>query len=289
MRARLDEVVTHYLEKGMAVPALTAYNFSTAAAVVSAAEDRGRAAILLVAPNTAVDPDGMRLIRALRGLADSASVPVSIQLDHAKSLPLITAAVGAGVDAVLADGSHLALADNIAFVRAVADECAGAGIVVEAELGAIGGDEDRADAAPARSAGGLVDPDIARTFVERTGARLLAPSVGNVHGTYRGEPTLHWDLIENLRASLSVPLVMHGASGLPVADIQRAIRCGFGKVNINTELRAVVLAELERVVPDARRAGLDVLAVERNHRETVWQFTQSAFTTLDARAQKDTE
>ena len=120
MRARLDQLVVSALQQGSAVPAFTCYDFTTALAVVGAAEEAGRGAILLVSPSTAATPNGLRLIAALRGLADGAGVPVAVQLDHASDLRVIADAVAAGADSVLVDGSSLDYEDNIALVRAAA-------------------------------------------------------------------------------------------------------------------------------------------------------------------------
>ena len=117
MRPRLDQLVTQALQQGAAVPAFTCYDFTTALAVVGAAEDAGRGIILLVAPKTAATANGLRLIAALRGLADAAFVPVAVQLDHATDLKVMADAVAAGADSVLADGSSLPYEENIALVR----------------------------------------------------------------------------------------------------------------------------------------------------------------------------
>ena len=119
MRTQLDHLVSSALQHGSAVPAFTCYDFTTALAVVGAAEEAGRGAILLVAPKTAASPNGLRLIAALRGLADGGAVPIAVQLDHATDPDLIAAAVAAGADSVLVDGSALPYEDNIALVRIV--------------------------------------------------------------------------------------------------------------------------------------------------------------------------
>ena len=136
MRTRLDHLVTSALQHGSAVPAFTCYDFTTALAVVGAAEDAGRGVILLVAPKTAGTPDGLRLIAALRGLADAADVPVAVQLDHALNLKVMADAVTAGADSVLADGSSLPYEENIALVVA-ARALLGPDVVLEAELVAL--------------------------------------------------------------------------------------------------------------------------------------------------------
>jgi len=260
METRLDHLVTSALQQGSAVPAFTCYDFTTALAVVGAAEESGRGVILLVAPRTAATANGLRLISALRGLADAATVPVAVQLDHASDLNVMAAAVQAGADSVLADGSALPYEDNIALVQA-ARALLGPEVVLEAELGGLAGDEDRAFSAdqPAGQSGvdvaGLTDSAQVEDFVSRTGAQLLAVAVGNVHGKYKGEPRLRWDVLQDIAARIHVPLVLHGASGIPAEELVKAAAMNVGKVNFNTELRTGVLATLQEQLPAHRSDG----------------------------------
>ncbi|MEV4989299.1 class II fructose-bisphosphate aldolase [Pseudarthrobacter sp. LMD1-1-1.1] len=264
MQTRLDHLVTSALQQGSAVPAFTCYDFTTALAVVGAAEESGRGVILLVAPKTAATANGLRLISALRGLADAAAVPVAVQLDHASDLQVMADAVTAGADSVLADGSSLPYEDNIALVQA-ARALLGSDVVLEAELGGLAGDEDRAfgvdslDAAGAGQSGaeaaGLTDSAQVEDFVSRTGAELLAVAVGNVHGKYKGEPRLRWDVLQDIAARIHIPLVLHGASGIPAEELVKAAAMNVGKVNFNTELRTGVLATLQEQLPAHRADG----------------------------------
>jgi tagatose 1,6-diphosphate aldolase GatY/KbaY len=256
MRTRLDHLVITALQQGSAVPAFTCYDFTTALAVVGAAEDAGRGAILLVAPKTAATSNGLRLIAALRGLADAASVPVAVQLDHAADLNVMADAVAAGADSVLADGSALPYEDNIALVRA-ARALLGAEVVLEAELGGLAGDEDRAFGADSAGAdvAGLTDSAQVEDFVARTGAQLLAVAVGNVHGKYKGEPQLRWDVLQDIAVRTHIPLVLHGASGIPADELVKAAAMNVGKVNFNPELRTGVLSTLQEQLPPHRADG----------------------------------
>lgn len=280
MRTQLDTLVTGALQQGSAVPAFTCYDFTTALAVVGAAEESGRGAILLVAPKTAATPNGLRLVAALRGLADAASVPIAVQLDHATDPQVIADAVSAGADSVLVDGSSLPYEDNIALVRNVRAALAAQGradVVIEAELGGLAGDEDRAfgtdaadnagDAADnggstvADAPAGLTDSAQVEDFVARTGAQLLAVAVGNVHGKYKGEPRLRWDVLQDIAVRTRIPLVLHGASGIPAEELVKAAAMNVGKVNFNTELRTGVLAVLEEQTTAHRADGENLQAL----------------------------
>jgi tagatose 1,6-diphosphate aldolase GatY/KbaY len=263
MRARLNDLVLERLAAGSAVPAFTCYDFTTALAVVSAAEDARLPVILLVAPKTAAGPGGLRFIRALRGLADDAGVPVVVQLDHATDPGLIQAAVTAGADAVLADGSRMPPVRNAEFVASIASLTSGSGVVIEAELGALGGDEDDSrGAAKHDPAAGMTDPAAVAAFLDASAADLLAVAVGNVHGNYSGEPKLDWERISRIRtAAGAVPLVLHGASGLSSADLERAASAGIGKVNVNTELRTATLEAVAAALPEAMSSGANMLSL----------------------------
>ena len=289
MRTRLDHLVTSALQQGSAVPAFTCYDFTTALAVVEAAEESGRGVILLVAPKTAGTPNGLRLITALRGLADAASVPVAVQLDHATDLAVMADAVAAGADSVLADGSSLPYEENIALVVAARRTLAAkghTGVAIEAELGGLAGDEDRAfstdgDGGQAGvSVAGLTDSAQVEDFVARTGAQLLAVAVGNVHGKYKGEPQLRWDVLQDIAVRTHIPLVLHGASGIPAEELVKAAAMNVGKVNFNTELRTGVLATLQDQLPAHRADGENLQALLGHWNRAAAGFAAGTLATL---------
>lgn len=277
MRTRLDHLVTSALQRRSAVPAFTCYDFTTALAVVGAAEEAGHGVILLVAPRTAASSNGLRLIAALRGLADGASVPVAVQLDHALDLKVMADAVAAGADSVLADGSSLPYEDNIALVRAARD-LLGAAVVLEAELGGLAGDEDRAFGADQAGVAmaGLTDSAQVEDFVARTGAQLLAVAVGNVHGKYKGEPQLRWDVLQDIAVRTHIPLVLHGASGIPSGELVKAAAMNVGKVNFNTELRTGVLSTLQQQLPAHRADGENLQGLLGHWNTSAREFATAA-------------
>lgn len=269
MKANMLTVVKDALERGRAVPAFSVYDFTTAQAVVSASEEAARPVFLLVPSKVADDERGIRCIRALRTLADAATVEVCVQLDHATDLVLMQKAAAAGVDAVLADGSSAPLMDNVRLVQE-ARRLLGNEFVVEAELGALAGDED---VAVSNEATGMTDPDEVPRFLELSEADLLAVAVGNVHGRYQGEPQLDWARIDRIRkASEGAPLVLHGASGIPREDLSHAGSSGIGKVNFNTELRASVFSRLQDSLAAHAENGLNWVGLLSDWHESVEGF-----------------
>lgn len=241
---------------GAAVGAFTCYDATTAIGVVRAAEARGVPVLLLVSEASFRAPSGRLLLPALLAVAEAARVPACVQLDHVDDAELIDAALAFGAGAVMADGSRRSASDNASFVASVRARAAGAG--VEAELGHVEGGED---VAAATEAGSLTDPDEAAWFVTATGCDCLAVSIGNVHGRYARAPELDWERLRALSDRVDVPLSLHGASGIPDADVARAIALGVCKVNVNTELRERYLAQLEAALPAARE-GLRLLELE---------------------------
>jgi tagatose 1,6-diphosphate aldolase GatY/KbaY len=270
VRAVLHDLARARLAEGAAVPAICCYGASTAVSVVEAAEAAGLPVVVLVPPALAATAEGPRTIRAMRAIADSAGVPVSVQLDHATSQDLIETALDAGADAVLADGSRLPAEQNAAFVRAIR-EMAGPGVTIEAELGSIAGHEDRASDLDPDTAG-MTDPSEVAEFVRRSGCDLLAVAVGNVHGRYRGRPLLDRARLTRIREACSVPLVLHGASGLPSSDLISAGATGIGKVNINAELRRIVVDIIQDRLGPAKEAGDDVAALSEARARATRQF-----------------
>ncbi len=238
---RFGEVLSRAQEAGRAVGAFTCYDLLGCEAVVRAAESRRAPVIILVSPSSFGAEGGERLVRALGAAAEASSVEVLVQLDHARDERLIVHAADCGVDAVMADGSKLPFAENLAFTRAVAGSMRPRGVGVEAELGRVEGHEDEAGET---LSGAATEPGQAEEFVERGDVDCLAVAVGNVHGHYSGTPRLDWGRLEELRRRTPAPLSLHGASGLPEADLERSASLGVAKFNVNTELRAAYFRRL---------------------------------------------
>lgn len=250
---------------GSAAGAFTCYTLTTAAGVLRAADAHGAPVILLVGAGSYAAAGGPVLLPALRTAAERASTPVCVQLDHASDRALIGRALEEGATAVMADGSRLQYDANVALAQDVRALAGRHGAGVEAELGHIEGGEDVA-AATAR--GALTDPDEAAGFVAATRADCLAVSIGNVHGHYASPPQLDWTLLARIRERVDVPLSLHGASGLSDDDLRRAVALGITKVNVNTELRARLYAELARRVPETA-PGLRLLELEESLADAV--------------------
>lgn len=221
-------------EEGRALGGFTVYDLPAAVGVLRAAQTAGTGVLLLLSAGAFRAPAGPALLVALRALVERAPVPAAVQLDHVSDLDTMADALALGAGAVMADGSQLPFEENVALVRAAGEIARAHGAGVEAELGRVEGDEEIALAA---AAGALTDPGQAADYMRRTGADCLAVSIGNVHGSYARTPELDWPRLAAVRAAVPTPLSLHGASGLPAADVGRAVAAGIAKVNVNTELR----------------------------------------------------
>jgi ketose-bisphosphate aldolase len=257
----LREAATH----DAAIGAFTSYDLETATAVLGAAQRTRVPVILLISREAFAGPDGRHLLAALVGVAQAADVPCCVELDHVADLELMERALDLGCGAVMADGSRLGFDQNRELVGRAVELAGRYGAHVEAELGHVAGGEDVAAAA---QVGKLTDPDEAARLASETGASCLAVSIGNVHGAYAQPPRLDWARLEEVRSRTTVPLSLHGASGIPDADVRRAISLGVSKVNVNTELREAYLTASERHL-SAVRKGARLLELHARQREAV--------------------
>ena len=222
---------------GYAVGAFNVENMEMIQAVIAAAEAESAPVLLQTTPGT-LKYAGTALFSAMaRALAEKADVPVALHLDHGDSFELCAQAVADGYTSLMIDGSKLPLDENIALARRVVEmaaACPGRP-AVEAELGKLGGKEDSLEVKPGDDL--YTDPEEASRFVAETGIDSLAVAIGTAHGFYKGTPKLDFTRLGQLRDAVSVPLVLHGASGIPDEDVQHAIKLGICKVNFATELR----------------------------------------------------
>ncbi|RZM75355.1 class II fructose-bisphosphate aldolase [Leptolyngbya iicbica] len=219
---------------GYAVGAFNLYNLEGAKAVVNAAEADRSPAIIQLLPQI-LRYGGVPLIALFLEAADSASVPMSVHLDHCEEADVIAMCLEAGIQSVLADGSKFSYEENLAFTREMTVLAHQQGATVEAEIGRISGTEDGMTVAEKEAK--MTDPDQAKAFVAASGVDFLAVTIGNVHGKYHSAPRLDFDRLARVRQLLDIPLVLHGASGLPALMIQRSIELGVCKFNVNTEVR----------------------------------------------------
>lgn len=218
-----------------AVGAFNAENMEMVQAIIAAAEELQSPVIVQTTPSTVSYASLLMFRSMVLAEAQKASVPVVMHLDHGNSFELCKQAIEAGYTSVMIDGSKLAFEDNVALSKKVAEVGATPGICVEAELGTIGGKEDSHKVSEKDAM--YTNPQQAKEFVEKTEIQSLAVAIGTAHGFYKGEPKLDFERLKEIRMAVSIPLVLHGASGVPDDMVRRSIELGICKVNFATELR----------------------------------------------------
>jgi len=242
----LNSILSDARKNHYAVPAFDVSNYEMIHAVIDVCqEERAPAIFMLLKPDMA-DRGQEYLISIAKTAAGLADIPVCIHLDHATQFDDIVSCMDAGATSVMYDGSMLPYEQNMENTRRVVEASHQRGISVEAELGhvtdAIGGLSERGTASenePSIDAC-LTDPGQVVEFAKNTGVDCLAVAIGTAHGVYIATPTLHLERLKEIEAVSPCPLVLHGGSGTPDADIQKAIALGITKINIYSDLLAAM-------------------------------------------------
>ncbi len=255
-------------KNGYAVPALNVQNLESLKAVAEAAVEEKSPVILAISPSV-VKYAGMAYIVTLAKTATQTSpVPMSIHLDHGEDFDICKQCIDAGFTSVMIDGSFLNYEENISVTKKVVAIAHPKGVSVEAELGKLAGVEERS---VAEKEAICTDPDQARDFVEKTGVDALAVAIGTSHGAYKfkSDPKLDIERLKEISKKVSIPLVLHGASSVPPAliekaakygaelanakgnapeEIKKAIPYGIAKINVDTDLRLAFTGSVREVL-----------------------------------------
>ncbi|WP_217586388.1 class II fructose-1,6-bisphosphate aldolase [Lentibacillus saliphilus] len=232
----MKEMLEKGKENGYAVGQFNVNNLEYAQAILQAAEKEQSPVILGVSEGAGRYMGGFNVVVAMVEALIEAykiTVPVAIHLDHGSSFKTCAEAIHAGFTSVMIDASAEPLEDNIALTKKVVELAHIHGVSVEAELGRVGGQEDDLIVDDAEQAYAI--PSECERLVKETNVDCFAPALGSVHGPYKGEPNLGFDRMEEVMNLTNVPLVLHGGTGIPTKDIQRAISLGTAKINVNTE------------------------------------------------------
>ena len=234
MLVNFHEMLKDAKENKYAVPHFNINNLEWAKYVLEKMQEENLPVILGVSEGAKKYMGGFYVIRCMvEGLIKdlNITIPVCLHLDHGSSFESCKEAIDAGFSSVMIDASKYDLETNKKITKEVVDYAHSKGVSVEAEVGHVGGTEDN------------VYGDVFRATLEdcieisKTGIDALAPALGSVHGLYKGEPNLDFERMQEINETLSIPLVLHGGTGIPYDMIKKAISCGISKININTELQ----------------------------------------------------
>ena len=216
------------------------------------------------------------VVSIVKGLMEdlNITIPVAIHLDHGSSIASCLQAIDAGFTSVMIDASKYPLDENINMTKKVVEYARDRDVTVEAEVGNIGGSEDNISNT---SLNATLEDCI--TLYNSTEIDSIAPALGSVHGFYHGEPNLDFETMKKINETLPIPLVLHGGTGIPITDINKAINCGISKININTDLQVVwslalrkFIDENEDVYDPRKIIGSGEIAMKKRIQEIVTLF-----------------
>ena len=262
----MKEILTDAQEKGYGVGYFNAVNMEMVRAYIRAAEQCQSPIIIGTAEALMPYADFNWIVPIMLEQARRAKVPVAVHLDHTYNFELLMQALRAGFGSVMYDGSREKTSEeNIRKSAEIVRIAHGMGVGVECELGSVGGLTD---------SNGKVDqmvytePEEAKSFVDQTGTDFLAVSIGTCHGVYKATPKLDIPRLREIRKTVSVPLVLHGGSGLSDDDFRNTVAGGISKINVFTD---VILAAKRAIAehPDAGYTDLNLLAEDAMVEATV--------------------
>ena len=264
------EMFAKAINDDYAVGAFNVNNMEIIQGIMDAAKEENAPLILQVSAGARKYAKPVYLTKLVEAAIEDTGLDVCLHLDHGEDFDICKSCVDGGFTSVMVDGSKHPFEENIALTKQVVDYAHDHGVVVEAELGKLAGVEDNIKV-DARSAT-FTDPDEAAEFVERTGVDSLAIAIGTSHGAYKfkGEPYLDFERLKEIHKLIpDTPLVLHGAStvlpefvercnqfggeipgaqGVPEDMIRESTKWGICKVNIDTDLRLAMTAEIRRIL-----------------------------------------
>lgn len=230
-------------ENGVAIASFNVHNLETIQAVAMGAAEENCPVIIQTTPGT-LKHAGIQYIAAMvKAASELYDVPMALHVDHCTSFETILQCIRYGYTSVMIDTAHLPYAENVEMVKKVVEIAHSVGVAVEGELGKIGGVEDNL-AVDEREATFTV-PEEAKDFVDKTGIDMLAIAIGTAHGEYKGEPKLDFERLSAIRSLVDIPLILHGASGVPDVQIKESLKRGIAKINIATELKLPMAAAIK--------------------------------------------
>ena len=242
MQNNLKELLADAQKKGYAIPAFNYSNLWDLTAIVEAANEENAPVIIACLPKV-IDAFSINKCSHIgKGFVEDSKTPVIHHLDHSESISLCKSAVDLGYSSVMIDASKLSLEDNINSVKEVVDYAHKRNVCVEGEIGRIKG---RGYEGNFEGGDFLVQVPDAIELVKKSNLDSLAVGIGTAHGFYEGKPELNFKRLAEINNSIDIPLVLHGGTGIPKDDVQKAIKNGICKVNVGTMIRYTYLSELK--------------------------------------------
>lgn len=223
-------------QNNFAIPAFNISDWAMFLGVMDVSEEKDAPVIIAIHPDE-VSHITTDLVQAMHARAHRSSVPVAIHWDHGGTYEQMIEAIQSGFTSVMIDASLLPFDENVALTKKVVDAAHAVGVQVEGELGTIGANDSYGESGAAEII--YTNVDDAVRFVEETGVDSLAIAIGTSHGLYPSDknPELRHDLLEQIKAAVGIPLVLHGGSSNPDAELARAVSLGINKINISSDIK----------------------------------------------------
>lgn len=269
MFVTMKSILDHANANNYAVMAINCINMEMIRASICAAEELHAPIIIQMGPGQMSKHAHITEIYPMvKELADRATVPVSLNMDHGSRFEDMAAMIRIGFTNVMFDGSSLPYEENVVRTNLICTMAHSKGISVEAELGHVGQAADADD----EHADYLTNPNQAKDFVERTNVDALAVAIGTAHGAYpKGKiPKLDFDRLKELKTILSMPLVLHGGSGAGEENIKRAVSLGINKINVCTDAFEVAKQAFLNAAKEDENS--DYLAISMKVEKAVKEF-----------------
>lgn len=249
---KVKDILAHATENKYGVAAINTINYETIRCAILAAEREKVPIIIQFYPGFDKYCPLNYISYMAKDMASKASVPVAVHLDHSATYEIAVSGIRDGFPSIMVDGSAMPYDDNVAVTEAVVKISRVFGIDVEAELGHVGVGSNLDDIVNVDC---YTDVKQAVDFVERTGCDSLAIAVGNAHGNYIRKPNLDFKRIQEIRSCVSIPLVLHGCSGIPDDQMREAVNLGLSKFNIATEYFNAMYQSMENQIENENLNG----------------------------------
>lgn len=256
---KLKSVIQEAYKNRFAIGAFNVYNLETVQAVVEAA-NFAKQPVILQLSEKALEYAGFDQITAIvkRAQLDN-DTPIFLHLDHGRDIALVKKCIADRFDSVMYDGSHLPIEENIEISKSLRKIAEQRDVVFEAEIGKVGGQEDRISAKEFKTS-----PDQALEYYEAVAPDMLAVAIGNIHGELTAEEQLDFTLLAKISGMVKCPLVLHGCSNREDREYSVAISEGVVKINIDTELRQAFVKGLQDALKKKEKDPRKILSIAKN-------------------------
>lgn len=265
MLDNMRQAVRQAADSDYVVVGYNIFAYEDAAAVLRAAEKGGFPVLLMVNKLAVRHMPVSHWANLLLPLAREATVPVGVHLDHCYQMETVMEAIHSGFSSVMYDGSQLPLEENIANTRAIVLEARKYGVCVEGEIGSVPYSDINREIKNE-----LTSPEEAARFASESGVDWMAVSVGNVHRLQQKSAHIDFSLLSQLEACTDIPLVIHGATGIPDGELKQLVGYRVGKINVGTTLRLAYVGSLRRELAE-HPDEFDILKIVQKPMESVEQ------------------